>query len=145
MASSSSSRTRETRNSRVNGEIIKFRNELCKCNKRASVRISESTSNPQKLYFKCEHESCNFFKFREPKHGDVNWSSFVDTTCAEIGQYAVLMEVKSLEGGVEVAMRSLQFRMQGLNSSLGGIKLIMVLCFVMSLVTLLGLVFISLK
>ena len=33
----------------INGNLIRFANKICKCNRRASVKISESDDNPNKL------------------------------------------------------------------------------------------------
>ncbi|KAK9192391.1 hypothetical protein WN944_003081 [Citrus x changshan-huyou] len=37
----------------INGNLIRFANKICKCNRRASVKISKSDDNPNKLYYCC--------------------------------------------------------------------------------------------
>lgn len=136
---------RETTSAHINGGVIKFRNEWCKCNKRAIGRISESVSNPNRLYFKCEKEVCNFFKFWEPKKSDVCWDAIGGNTFDEIGKHDIIMEVRSLGGGVHTGFQSLQVGFQGLNTVVGGMKMMIMLCFLVSLLCLFALVLIAMK
>lgn len=143
MDSSSSSRSRNTQ---FNGECIKFRNEWCKCNKKATVRISESVNNPHRLFFKCESETCNFFKFWEPRSADVNWTAFRGNTTTEDGvQQQIVMEVKALGGGVQTGIQTLHLGLQELNNHVAGMKMLLVMCFCISLVTLLALALVVMK
>ena len=52
--------------SSVNSAIrdgLRFRNIDCDCGKRASVRISESSLNKNKLYYCCAANRCGFFSW----------------------------------------------------------------------------------
>ena len=40
---------------------VKFRNVSCDCGARASVRISESKKNPNRLYYCCAVDRCKFW------------------------------------------------------------------------------------
>ncbi|KAL6521161.1 hypothetical protein OROGR_017730 [Orobanche gracilis] len=126
-------------------DLLQFWNERCKCNKRAVVRISESTNNPHKLYYKCENDVCNFFKFWEPKNGDINWSAINDNRAWDMEQQQVVMEVRALGGSVQSGFQTLQLGMHGLNSTVGGMKMVLMLCFCISVVILFGLFLIAMK
>jgi hypothetical protein len=55
--------------SSVNSAIrdgLRFRNIDCGCGKRASVRISESSLNKNKLYYCCAANRCGFFSWCLP-------------------------------------------------------------------------------
>ena len=55
--------------SSVNSAIrdgLRFRNIDCGCGKRASVRISESSLNKNKLYYYCATNRCGFFSWCLP-------------------------------------------------------------------------------
>jgi hypothetical protein len=55
--------------SSVNSAIrdgLRFRNLDCVCGKRASVRISESSLNKNKLYYCCAANRCGFFSWCLP-------------------------------------------------------------------------------
>lgn len=54
----------------MNGTLIKFENRYCHCNKKCAVRISESQDNPNKLYYCCKYDECNYFKFWMPNDSD---------------------------------------------------------------------------
>ena len=42
----------------INGKVLKFRNKICRdCGKCASIYISESTANSNKLYYKCDNKT----------------------------------------------------------------------------------------
>lgn len=58
--------------SEVNGGIIKFKNRRCYCGKKAGVRISESATNPYKLYFICFLGKCNYYSFWTPDNEEFN-------------------------------------------------------------------------
>ncbi|KAL5755270.1 hypothetical protein ACOSP7_023490 [Xanthoceras sorbifolium] len=49
--------------SEVNGGLIKFKNRKCACCQRVTVQISESKTNPFKLYFYCERGTCKNYSF----------------------------------------------------------------------------------
>ena len=40
---------------------VRVPNKFCGCGRKYAIRSSESTSNPQRLYYKCD--SCNSFKW----------------------------------------------------------------------------------
>ncbi|KAL6971924.1 hypothetical protein U1Q18_052791 [Sarracenia purpurea var. burkii] len=50
----------------VNQKFNFFQNKRCKCGKKAAVCISESETNPGRLYFKCRDSCCNFFAWWMP-------------------------------------------------------------------------------
>jgi hypothetical protein len=55
--------------SSVNSSIrdgLRFRNVDCGCGRRASVRISESSLNKNKLYYCCAANRCGFFSWCLP-------------------------------------------------------------------------------
>ena len=42
---------------------LRFRNVKCDCGRKVSVRISESSSNKNKLYYCCAANQCGFFSW----------------------------------------------------------------------------------
>ena len=47
----------------IYGKVLKFRNKTCRdYGKHASLYISESITNPKKLFFKSDNKGCNFFR-----------------------------------------------------------------------------------
>ena len=52
----------------INGNLIRFSNKICRCYKRAVVKVSESYNNPNKLYYCCmdSKHGCGCFKFWIP-------------------------------------------------------------------------------
>lgn len=48
----------------VNGGVLKFINKICDCGMRAAVKISESSNNPQRLYYCCPKfkDKCTFYR-----------------------------------------------------------------------------------
>ena len=60
------------------GRDLRFRSLLCFCKKLAAIRIVINHTKPSKgkLYFTCEKNECNFFKWCEPIHqGEASSSS----------------------------------------------------------------------
>ncbi|GMP45892.1 hypothetical protein CsSME_00014245 [Camellia sinensis var. sinensis] len=49
---------------------VRFENRNCRCGKKAVVKISQSTDNPNCLYFVCSNypNGCNFFQWWIPPH-----------------------------------------------------------------------------
>ena len=47
---------------------LSMKNRYCKCNRKATLRISESERNPDKLYFSCS--KCNYFQWYEGNEGE---------------------------------------------------------------------------
>ena len=47
---------------------LSMKNRYCKCNRKATLRISESERNPNKLYFSCS--KCNYFQWYEGNEGE---------------------------------------------------------------------------
>lgn len=50
---------------------IRYKNRVCNCGVRAAVKISESTPNPGRLYYKCGHDDCGFWAWCNPHGGSV--------------------------------------------------------------------------
>ncbi|KAK9230695.1 hypothetical protein WN944_023667 [Citrus x changshan-huyou] len=66
-ASSSSTHNRRRNLPKINGGIIKFYNIVCYCRTRAEIKVSESKTNPNKLYYSCHNDpSCGFFRWWKP-------------------------------------------------------------------------------
>ncbi|TXG47750.1 hypothetical protein EZV62_027044 [Acer yangbiense] len=59
---------------KINGGMIKFKNRLCYCRKKAAIKISESQKNPSKLFFSCESRKCNFYMFWSPDQDEFQQS-----------------------------------------------------------------------
>ena len=78
MASSSAS-FRNIRGNTRNGEYLLYHSCMCKCSprQRATIRISKSNDNPNRLYYCCQYantrDDCHFFKWAFPEgNGDGN-------------------------------------------------------------------------
>ena len=76
---SSSASFRNTRGNSRNAEYLLYHNCMCKCSlrPRATVRISESKDNLNRLYYCCQYANtkydCHFFKWQSPEgFGDSN-------------------------------------------------------------------------
>ena len=51
----------------INGDLIKFYNEICHCQLRAEIKFSKSEANPNRLYYNCPKTAkCGFFKWWTP-------------------------------------------------------------------------------
>ena len=64
--------TSSSASSEVNGGLIKFKNRRCYCGRKASVKISESTKNPSKLYFTCDQGKRKYYTFWSPDDEEYN-------------------------------------------------------------------------
>ena len=53
--------------SQVNGNLIKFRNLKCDCRVRAATKISEIEDDPNKLFYNCLYDVCDFFPAVVPR------------------------------------------------------------------------------
>ncbi|KAK9210219.1 hypothetical protein WN944_002589 [Citrus x changshan-huyou] len=66
-ASSSSTYNRRRDLPKINGGIIKFYNIVCYCRRRVEIKVSESQTNPNKIYYTCPNDpSCGFFRWWKP-------------------------------------------------------------------------------
>ncbi|KAJ4724464.1 Armadillo-type fold containing protein, partial [Melia azedarach] len=50
----------------INGDIIKMKNRECFCGDKAGIRVSESSRNPNKIYFICQSRKCKYFEWWTP-------------------------------------------------------------------------------
>lgn len=62
----------------INGNLIKFKNKYCHCNKKVVVRISESEDNSNKLYYCCRYDVCRCFRFWYPTDADFEGGLWFD-------------------------------------------------------------------
>uniref|UniRef100_A0A5B6YMZ9 Zinc finger GRF-type domain-containing protein n=1 Tax=Davidia involucrata TaxID=16924 RepID=A0A5B6YMZ9_DAVIN len=116
--------------SNINGGWIKFRNKRCnRCGRRATLRISESTENPQKLYYYCESDRCKrFIGFWEPETEDVNMQESQQQSPTHPHEfYFGDQQMQGQFNDLQREVRALQMRVQNLESYQGGMKLMMVL------------------
>ena len=83
----------------INGDIIRFKNRRCKCNRKAVLYISETNQNPCKLFFKCKTEKCNFYAWWEPDEEEFDIGAMIRSAgdleaCA---QNVASLEAKTVE------------------------------------------------
>ncbi|KAK9221676.1 hypothetical protein WN944_010104 [Citrus x changshan-huyou] len=64
--------------SQVNGNLIKFRNLKCDCRVRAAVQISKTEDNPNKLFYNCPYDVCDFFQWWCPEPSDFDNGAFFE-------------------------------------------------------------------
>ena len=64
--------------SQVNGNLIKFRNLKCDCRVRAAVQMSETEDNPNKLFYNCPYDACDFFQWCCPEPSDFDNGAFFE-------------------------------------------------------------------
>lgn len=71
-ASSSSKSKPDSEKNLINGGIFKFHNKVCYCRVRAAIKISESKSNPNRLYYSCPNDpACGFFRWWTPSREEI--------------------------------------------------------------------------
>ena len=80
----------------INGNLIRFANKICKCNKRASVKISESDDNPNKLYYCCmdSRHGYGYFKFWIPSPNDFNKGEIFEGVGTCQANYELLLNIQ---------------------------------------------------
>lgn len=52
----SSSSNQSSKRNLINRGIIKFHNKVCYCRHRTTIKVSESISNPNRLYYSCPND-----------------------------------------------------------------------------------------
>lgn len=67
-----------------------FQNKKCKCGKMAAVRISESSSNPGRLYFACKDDKCKFFEWWKAPAGKMIFFQNRRCKCGKRAEVGIL-------------------------------------------------------
>ena len=98
--------------SSVNSAIrdgLRFRNIDCGCGKRASVRISESSLNKNKLYYCCAVNRCDFFSWCLSINQSVGYE--------RMGEVSIATSSKSMVDASQLLLdlHQLQSKMRGMH------------------------------
>jgi hypothetical protein len=113
--------------SNINGGLGIFRNKSCRCGKKAAVKISESKDNPGKLYFICAQRQCKFFSWWDPDSANLQGRFRRDSTDIGRDPTSTDEEVEMLHADLHNLKTYLNGRMQNLETSVSGIKMLTVL------------------
>ena len=74
---------------------VRVPNKCCKCGKKYAIRSSESTCNPQRLYYKCDsYNSFKWCKAQMHEAGQSRGSSFVRDDSAQSNLYEEVKQLK---------------------------------------------------
>ena len=114
--------------------VCGMRNRKCYCGRRATIKISESQKNPNRLYAKCTSEKCNYFEWLGPPTQDEEKATAYQAPpargCETPATIQELREIWHRIYMLEAAVAVMRMGFMGLSIACG-VLLALLLCYIL--------------